>query len=107
MTTTEQAADPLTIAIEQLADIVSGTAAFQESVAKYDKDGAREHIHKSFNRPPDGEITGPLAVIFELPGMRWDRRADGVALPFGELFLDLWTPMESEDGEHEERRFNN
>ena len=108
MTITELALEPTTLAIEQVASIVSGLAVFQEAVAKYSSDQARESIYKSYFRPPDLRIPGPIAVIFELPGSTWDRRSDTTVLPKGEIFLHLWLPMNlPDDPEGEERRFNN
>jgi hypothetical protein len=107
MTTTENAVEPVTLAIEQLADVVSGCAAFQESVRKYGKHEAREHIHKGFFRPADQRIELPFAIIFDLPGANWEKLADDTFLPSGQLFLHLGLIMEGEDGESEERRFNN
>lgn len=105
--TTEPALDPVTIAIEQVASIVSACAAWQESVQRYSPDEAREFVVKSFYRVPEGQVTHPFAIVFELPGMAWSKRSDTTVLPSGQVFLHLGMPQESEDTELEERRFNN
>jgi hypothetical protein len=106
-TTTEAPAEPTTLAIQQVADIVAGTAEWMGSVGQYDPDAAREFIRKQFARPPEGRVDHPWAIIFELPGARWNRLGDGVTMPRGELFLHLLRPQDSPDPELEERRFNN
>jgi hypothetical protein len=104
---TEIPVDPVTIAIEQVAGIVSGNGAWQESVARYSKEESREFIVKSFLRVPDQQVDHPWAIIFELPGYTWPRLADGLVMPRGSLFLHLVNPMDAPDPELEERRFNN
>jgi hypothetical protein len=106
-TTTEAALEPVTIAIEQVARLVSESAAWQESIAKYDPDEAREFVIKSYFQPPEGQVTHPWAIIFELPGFSWERRGDGTVMPRGEVFLHLLCPQIEADTELEERRFNN
>lgn len=105
--TTELAVDPVTIAIEQVAEIIAGNAAWQESIARYSELEAREFIRKGFLEVPDQQVEHPWAIIFDLPGYSWERRADGVSMPKGSLFLHLVNPQETPDSELEERRFNN
>lgn len=105
--TTEIAVEPTTHAIDQLAEIVAGHAAFQEAVKKYHKDEARAHVYPSYYRVAEQRVDAPFAVIFESAGVRWDRRSDTTVLPFGELFLHLGLLMDSDDAVLEERRFNN
>jgi hypothetical protein len=108
MSTTENAADCTTHAIEQLARIIATCGVFQESIPAVDEETAREHVHKSYYRIAEGEAETPYANIFESAGTRWVRQSDGTQLPMGELFLHLCIGMESDDDpEGEERRVNN
>ncbi len=108
MTTTENALDCTTFAIEQVADIIANCAAFQEAVSRYSADDARGRIFKSYFKLPEKDVTAPYAVIFESAGTSWERRADSTQLPRGELFLELCLLIQNDDDpEGEERRFNN
>ncbi len=108
MTTTENALDCTTFAIEQVADIIAGHAVFQAECRIAGESEARTRIYKSYYRVRDQEPDPPFAIIFESAGTRWDRLADSTQIPKGELFLHLGLKMNSDDDpEGEERRFNN